>query len=288
MPEIPEIEGYRKQLEQHVVGQRIRDLHVQRDSWLNTALDAMKDGVIGRQILYVERRGTDLIFHLDDGRRLLLRTAQGSHLHIEQRFDEAQPDVRTTADGIHKAQLMLTTDNAIVTIHSARTGQFLWLTAKELDEQQKEQGPDPLSRHLTPERFKKLFAKRRSALKTALMNPNIIVGIDSHFTDDIAFAARLRPSIRMDQLQDDDWDRLYHAMVNVLQGAIEQGENGTANVQCLTADTQNAGEELDKSIHGKAGEPCPCCGTLIQEMMIQRRPAYYCPQCQPEIPPNEQ
>lgn len=288
MPEIPEIEGYRKKLEQHVVGQRIRDLDVQRESWLNTTLDALKDGVIGRQILYVERRGTDLIFHLADGRRLLLRASQGSHMHMEQRYDEAQPDPGTAAEGNRKAQLSLIADNAIVTIHGARTGQFLWLTAKELDEQQKDHGPDPLSRQLTPERYKKLFAKRRSTLKTAIMNPNIIVGIDSRFADDIAFAAGLRPSIRTDQLQDEDWNRLYHAMVNVLQAAIEQGENGTVSIHGLADDMQNDGEAPDKSIHGKAGEPCPCCGTLIQEMLIQRRPAYYCPQCQPEIPAHEQ
>lgn len=62
MPGIPEIEGYRRWLDQHTVGQRIRTLDMQRQSGLNVEMERMHDQALGRQILFVERRGTDLIF----------------------------------------------------------------------------------------------------------------------------------------------------------------------------------------------------------------------------------
>lgn len=280
MPGIPEIEGYRKRLDQHTVGQRIRSLDMQRQSGLNVDLERLHDLALGRQILFVERRGTDLIFHLDNGQRLVLRLGQGDELQIDRLEAGTEDEELRTAANASKPAFSLRLDSVAVTVVKSRSLQLFLLTAKELDQQQREQGPDPLSRHLTAERFRQRFAKRRSTLKAALMNPALLAGIDSRYADDIAFAAGLRPSVRVDQLQEEELDRLYLSMIYVLQEAIERQDGSGASADGSTA-------SLSWGIAGKTGEPCPRCGTPIEEMLIQRKPAYFCPQCQPLPPADE-
>lgn len=286
MPEIPEMERYRKQLDQLITGERIRSLHVQRESWLNTDLHSLTNGLVGRQILYIERKGTDLILHLDDGRRLVLRVGIGSHMEAVSTLQAVaqgaaghmEPDEEQQHDVSH-AQFVVTTDHAQMYIQSARSCQIMWLTAKQVEEMHLEMGPDPLSRYLTAERFAQRFAKRRTTLKSALTNPNIIVGIGSQLADDIAFAAGLLPTVRTEKLKSEHWNRVFYAMLDVLHIEIEQ--DGLVNTQKSTQQHQpETGETTGITIHGKTGEPCPKCGTAIEVTMIQRRPANFCPHCQ--------
>lgn len=286
MPEIPQMERYRKRLDQLITGERIRSLHVQRESWLNTDLHLIRDGVIGRQILFIERSGTDVILHLDDGRRLLLRAGTGSRLEA---FPTTAPvgkgedwgaDAATSSCEISHSQLAIVTDLAAMVIRGARSLQLLWLTAKQVDDIQRELGPDPLSRHLTAERFRQRFSKRRTALKTAFLNSNIISGIGSQFADDIAFTAGILPTVRTDQLGVEHWNRLFYAMLDVLHQAIEQ-ENDLHSRPISDHDSvSHVGEARGTIIHGKTGKPCPTCGTAIEVTMIQKRPANFCTHCQ--------
>lgn len=287
MPEIPVMERYRKQLDQLITGERIRSLHVQRESWLNTDLHSLTNGLLGRQILYIERRGTDLIWHLDDGRRLVLRMGAGSRL-------EAASALQTVAHGsvghsaaeademhnVSDSQFAIITDHAAMTIYSARNCHIMWLTAKQVEDMQLEVGPDPLSRHLTPERFIQRFAKRRTTLKSALTNPNIIAGIGNQLADDIAFAAGLLPTVRTEKLKEEHWKRVFFAMLNVLHHAIEHESDMDLQISSKEHEKSYAGEAMDISIHGKTGEPCSKCGTPIEVTLIQRRPSNFCPKCQ--------
>lgn len=287
VPEIPELEKYRKWLAQLVVGQCIRSLYVRRESWLNVDLHSMSTGIMGRQILYIERRGPDLIFHLDDGRRLIIRMGHGAQLtvcpidslvnrDVKGRSDKAIPSTKAIAN----SQLTITTEQAAMVMNNARACQLQWLTVKELDALQEDLGPDPLSRHLTAKRFQQRFAKRRTALKTALMNPSILVGIGSQYADEIAFAAGLLPTVRTDQLRGEHWQRLFYAMLDVYDRAIRREEIATASDTAKQNEMPTTGEAAATTIHGKIGAPCPRCGTALEVTMIQRRPANFCPHCQ--------
>ncbi|EJW15689.1 formamidopyrimidine-DNA glycosylase [Paenibacillus alvei] len=287
MPEIPVMERYRKQLDQLVTGERIRSLHVQRESWLNTDLHSLTNGLVGRQILFIERRGTDLIWHLDDGRRLVLQIGAGSRLEIVSTLQAVAHGVvghsSAEADQVHDvshSQFAVITDHAAMAIFGARNCHIMWLTAKQVEDMQLELGPDPLSRHLTPERFSQRFAKRRTTLKSALTNPNIIAGIGNHLADDIVFAAGILPTVRTEKLKEEHWNRVFFAMLDVLHHAIEHENDMDLQISSKLHEKSYAGEAMDISIHGKTGEPCPKCGTPIEVTLIQRRPSNFCPKCQ--------
>ncbi|UHA73096.1 DNA-formamidopyrimidine glycosylase family protein [Paenibacillus sp. 481] len=257
MPELPEIEGLRRKLNKWIVGQRIKSIHIQRDSWLNIDREQLDNGVVGRQVLFVERRGKAIIFHLDDGRRLSIQVGGGAELTS---LTDMEVEVDTKG-----AQFILNTEKGSFIIHGARSGSLHWLSARELDDDLKALGSDPLSRHLNSEAFRKRFARRRVTIKSALTNQAIVAGIGSRYAEEIAFVAGLHPSAKTEALTDDQWDTLYHATITVLEDAIDRIE---------------AGEEVNLHVHGKVGEHCTSCQSIIEEVGSGVRAMTFCPKCQ--------
>ncbi|MGZ9584171.1 DNA-formamidopyrimidine glycosylase family protein [Paenibacillus marinisediminis] len=278
MMEIPDIEQIRRKMDQQWVGQRIRGVHVQRESWLTVSMEELAAGIVGRMLLFVERRGKALIFHLDDGRRMMLQVGFGGEMHAypvhNEDVDTAKEDkpqehledgvVSSHSERTAKAQLVLTLDNGSWEVSGARSLSLQWITAKELSEQMKKWGPDPLSRNLNAEVFKRLFEKRRTALKTALTNPAVISGITPVVADEICFRAGLLPNVRTEMLSDEDWEIVYEAMIAWLQDAIEYTETNPYQ------------------LNGRVGESCPVCGGKIEELLISGKTAAYCTTCQSE------
>lgn len=280
MLEIPDIERVRRVMDKQWVGQRIREVHVQRDSWIGMPLAQLAEGVTGKQLLYVERRGKALIFHLDDGRRLFLQVGHGGIITCENDQDSrttvmgetasitsAEQDEDATVEQVQrvaKPQLTITFDQGSLAVTGARSLSLQWITAKELDDQLKKWGPDPLSRHLSAKVFQNRFSKRRTALKTALSNPELVAGLTPVTVDEICYRAGILPYAKTEQLTTEDWEALHAAMVTWLQEAIEHPEGQLYH------------------LNGRLGERCPRCEGTIADHAIGGKTALYCPNCQDE------
>lgn len=256
MLEIPEIERVRRELDKRWVNQRIREIHVLRESWLTVSAAELAAGIEGKMLLYVERRGKALIFHLDDGRRLLIQIGYGGEMK--------SISTEEWHEQIGKAQLSIHFDQGVWQVNGARTLSIQWITAKELDELLRKWGPDPLSRSLNAELFYRRFAKRRSALKTALCNPALLSGITPIAADEICYQAGLLPNVKTEHLTEQDWNALYDAMVIWLQRAIDEPDFKAYQVS------------------GHTGESCERCGGTIVETMIAGKAAQHCSRCQDE------
>ena len=271
MLELPEIEQVRRKMDQQWVGQRIRGVRVLRESWLTVSKQELEEGIIGRMLLYVERRGKALIFHLDDGRRLLLQIGFGGEVisllgasAVDAADAGAENGEQELQDRIDKAQLVLTFDNGSWAVWGARTISLQWLAAKELDDQLKKWGPDPLGRSLSAEQFMRRFEKRRSALKTALTNPALLSGITPAVADEICYRAGILPNTKTEEMTEQDWHIVYESMLSWLNEAIEHPEMNLY------------------AVSGHIGDACGRCGEIISELPIAGKPAAHCSQCQDE------
>lgn len=256
MLEIPEMERVRRELDNRWVNQRIRDIRVLRESWLTVPVADIEAGLQGKMLLYVERRGKALIFHLDDGRRLLIQIGYGGEMKCVP--------TEEWSDQIGRAQLSIHFDQGVWHVNGARTLSIQWVTAKELDELLRKWGPDPLSRNLTAEQFCRRFDKRRSALKTALCNPALLSGITPIAADEICYQAGILPNVKTELLTEQDWKSLYDAMVAWLQQAIEDPNY------------------IAYQVTGHTGKSCNRCGGTIVETMIAGKAANHCSHCQSE------
>jgi formamidopyrimidine-DNA glycosylase len=270
MPEWPEMENYRRQLSGLLLDQEITGVTVNRDKSVNLEPGQFQQELEGRRIIFVERRAKFLVFHLDNGRRLLLHLMLGGLLFFGTEQDKPK---RSTQVEIHFGQQTLY-------FIGLRLGYLHVLTAKQTEEALSDLGPELLDRRMNEERFVKLLTGRRGMLKTTLVNQSIVAGIGNCYADEIAFAAKLRPDVKLQDLGQEDLVTLYQAIGEVLKNAVEHG--GYMELP-LTADDHLTGGYNDLcKVYDREGEPCVRCGQPIIKTELASRKVFYCANCQCE------
>lgn len=269
MPELPEMENYRIQLSKHILDLPITEVVVNREKSINKDTETFRSELIRRQVIFVERRGKYLLFHLDNGRRLMLHLMLGGLMYLGSRED--RPD-RTTQIEIGFGQDM------VLYFIGLRLGHLHLHSAKEVEEILSHLGPEPLDRRMNETRFNTIFGKRRGSLKTALLNQDVIAGIGNCYADEIAFAAGLKPSAKLQDLNEEDLSRLYHAMREVLISATEAG--GYMEMPFMSGDTLTGGSNDLCRVYDREGETCPRCGDVIIKGEMNGRKVFYSPGCQ--------
>ncbi|XID94435.1 bifunctional DNA-formamidopyrimidine glycosylase/DNA-(apurinic or apyrimidinic site) lyase [Paenibacillaceae bacterium WGS1546] len=270
MPEYPEMEHYRERLSTLLGGQRIAGATVNRAASVNEPADRFESALVGRAVLYVERRGKHLLFHLDDGRRLVLHLMLGGWLF----YGEHGP----RPDSYFQVILAFGNGHSLY-FGGLRLGYLHLLTAKAALERMKELGPEPFDPRLTPEAFRELLRKKRSKLKTALTDQRFLAGIGNCYSDEICFDAKLHPALQANSLDEEQAGRLYRSIRKVLTEAKEAG--GYMDRPLTEGDGTTGGYDERCKVYDREGEPCEACGTPIRFESTAGRKMFYCPLCQP-------
>lgn len=269
MPELPEMEHYRIELSKHLLDKEITGVQINREKSLNIAEALFKERVIGRKIIFVERRAKHLLFHLDNGRRLLLHLMLGGLIYLGDKED--RPSRNT------QVEIEFASEEVLYFI-GLRLGYLHEMSAREADEALSHLGPEPLGRKMNLELFKKLLKKRRGSLKTVLVNQDVISGIGNCYADEIAFAARLRPTVKVQNLGEEDLERLYEAMRETLSEMTEAG--GYMELPLTRDDIVTGGANDRLKVYDREGEPCPRCADRIVREEMNGRKVFYSPGCQ--------
>jgi formamidopyrimidine-DNA glycosylase len=138
-------------------------------------------------------------------------------------------------------------------------------------------GPDALSDEFTLESLRRGLDRRRgTSLKAALLDQRVVAGLGNIYVDESLWFAQLHPARLVGTLDDGEVVRLYQAIREVLAIAVPQGGAKILHGRAVPP----VGEF--PYVHGRAGQPCPRCGTSIVKRTIAGRGTYYCPVCQPE------
>ena len=140
-----------------------------------------------------------------------------------------------------------------------------WTAAAELQDVIGAHGPDALG--VSETAFRAALARRRGALKTLLMNQQVIAGLGNMLSDEICWRARLHPSRPLESLDDADLHDLYLSMRRVVRAATKQG------MIPRTRSWLNAARD-------RVPADCPRCGTTLQRTPIAGRTSIWCPRCQ--------
>ncbi|WP_419884489.1 Fpg/Nei family DNA glycosylase [Paenibacillus sp. B-A-8] len=270
MPELPEMENYRKLLSQHIINVPISDVIVNREKSINMETDAFRKALIGARVVFVERRAKYILFHLHDGRRLLLHLMLGGLLFYGT--EEERPDRNT--------QVEIAFGDHILYFIGLRLGYLHLLSVKESEATMGKLGPELLDRRMTLERFTGLLKGRRGALKSLLVNQHVMAGVGNCYADEIAFEARLLPSAQVQNLTSDSIARLYESIQKVLTEATEIG--GYMEMPFMTGDTVTGSYNNQCKVYDREGEPCLRDGGTIIKTEQTGRKVFYCPDCQYE------
>ncbi len=272
MPELPEIEHYRRQLGQWILDRPIDRVHVTDARSIDVTAEEFSSALKGRSLLFLERRGTFLILHLDNGHRLLIALSKDGALYCGE--GEERPPFAAQAElGFGERTLYVAGRGSVLRL----------LTVRGLDDVLKTLGPDPFTRSVTPEYFVNQLKKRRGALRSTLTGQKLVAGIGPRYADEIAFAAGLLPSAKVQDLNGESAARLYEALDSVLTAAIDAG--GCIQVPLNAEDTVTGGYLSQCRVYEREGQPCTDGGAVVEKMDVSGKKAYYCPQCQYEQTP---
>lgn len=269
MQELPEVDIYRAILAERYAGAQVTAIHIHKELRETDGDAGLSQDVVGQSIWFVERRAQHLIFHLENGKRLLVRVSDGVTAYCGLAAEQSHPSEPSLAMDFQERRL---------SFYGLRSGDLSIMSVKELESYMKAFGLDPLDKRLTPNRLMERFAKKRSSLKTALMDEKLITGIGSVYSDEIAFEARIRPEAKVASLGEKEWERLHAAIVHVLREAISHG--GIGDSPLFEGDILTGGYKERLQAYNRAGEACYRCGGTIQKIAVGSRKAFACDGCQ--------
>lgn len=268
MPELPEMENYKRIFTERLVGKTVSDVTITREKSINVTIEQFKSSVINQTIIGVERRAKHLIFWLGSGNCLLLHLMLGGTMYIGNENDNPE---RTK-------QVTLTFGNIQLFFIGLRLGYLHLLNREELEQKLADLGPEPLSSSFTTATFLGVIEKKRGALKTTLVNQKVLAGIGNLYSDEICFAAKLLPKRRLNELSEEEKLTLYHSMQAVLQRGIELG--GYMDMPVFSGDKLTGNYNQHCYVYDKEGEPCPRCQAPIKREEISSRKSFFCGECQ--------
>jgi len=293
MPELPEVETIARWLARRVTGDVIASL------WLGSKPEPLKSPsseivrtLESARIAGVRRVGKHIVFDLDAGS--VSRAPSGAKKKISQSSKARARRLTSTSNaaqwivhlGMTGRMLLCKPDDpvekhthAIATLASGRELRFVdprRFGRLSVAHGFQAPGSEPLEVEL--DRFVKLFWRRKTPIKSALLNQKLLSGVGNIYADEALFRAGIRPRRRAASLSRESLRRLYLAVREVLKEAIDLG--GSSISDYVSADGEEGFFQLRHRVYGREAEPCMVCRTPIKRVVIAGRSSHYCPKCQ--------
>ena len=273
MPELPEVETIKNDLNKALKGRKIIKLKFY--DWakmLKPSPEAVKKAVEGKKIRDFGRRAKLLLMHLDDhGTTVALHLKLSGQLILRKSTDS--PDRFT--------HIVLELDKGgELRFNDLRKFGFMKVveSKQDLEKLLSEFGPEPFTPDFTLEKFKEILTKSARAIKTVIMDQSKIAGVGNIYADEALWRARIHPEKPSSKLTDRELKDLYEAISFVLkQGVVDRG---TSVDQYLDAHGDEGEHARNLKVFRQNGKPCPRCGTEIKKIRVGGRGTHYCPSCQ--------
>ena len=271
MPELPEVEALVRYLTDQTRGRVVDKAQLASIAALKT-FDPPLDALHGARVTGWERRGKYLCM-ASSGPYLVLHLARGGWVH----WWDAPPKTAVKLSGRGPLALRIHLDDGRgfdVTEMGTEKRLAIWVMG---DPQEIEGlatlGPEPLDANFDRDNLAAVLAGEKGTLKNALARQSLIAGIGNAYSDEILHGAKLSPFKGVGSLSDEELDRLYRAMKQILTEAVERAVGlGAAE---LKGDKKRA-----MRVHGRTGLPCPVCADTVREVSFASKSLQYCPTCQ--------
>jgi formamidopyrimidine-DNA glycosylase len=274
MPELPEVETIRRQLEPRLAGRRIARAEILDALWCAPAAREEVEAVLeGRRVESLERRGKWLIACLDRGRFLIMHLRMTGNLLWWPAAAGAPPPYL-------RVRVLLDDGDSVVFTDPRRFGTGRVLDGRDALELHLADrvGPEPLDDSFTPEVLRRQAAGRRAPVKAFLLDQRRVAGVGNIYADEALFRARIHPLKPAGRLRRAEIERLHAGIVETLEAGIRTF--GASIDRYRDANGERGSMQERFLVHRRAGEPCVRCGASIVKLRAAGRGTYACPRCQ--------
>ena len=270
MAELPEIIILARQMSRDLAGSALGEMVLGLEKPLNAPAGEFRESLLGRALESVRPLGKWLVLELaEPGPNLMIHPGMGMDLLSLEVEPEKEPQFLFRFDRDQGFSI-----------------RFWWFGYLRLARPGTEPkvggglGPVPLSPDFTPQALDRAVEqKKRTGLKSFLLNQKNLAGIGNFYVHDICFRIGAHPATRLDDLSPDQRKGLHRAVEETLSSAVERGIN------YFEYDFRGRRGDWDQEsflVGYREGKPCPGCGRSVEKAKIGSTASYFCPVCQPE------
>ncbi len=260
MPELPDVEIFRRYLNATALHQEIETVRVHHDRVLKGVSKAtLQRRLKGQALEQTARHGKHLFASLTKKGWLMLHFGMTGFLRYFQVEDKKPGHVRM--------EVLFSNGYRLAYDCQRMLGQVSLVKDPYTFAEKEKLGPDALE-DLDFDTFRTAVSGRRGAIKSTLMNQEVVAGIGNIYSDEILFQARLHPATAANALTEEDLENLHRAIGRVMKEAIDAGADPEAMPDDFLLPRRSEGVS------------CPRCGDSVKKITISGRNGYYCPKCQ--------
>jgi len=280
MPELPEVETMRMQLEKFLVGSKITEVVVKTKGY-----GLPVKNLIGGEVVGVKRYAKVSSIDLSNGYSIL------THVKLTGQFIYRGPNLKTTkplskkvvggVPGNHTHIIISFSDGGKLYYNDIR--KFGWVRVVKTEDVKNEKfvktlGPEPF-KDLTFEYFNNLLSKSRRNIKVLLMDQTKIGGVGNIYANDALYLARISPKRTANIINLSESKLLYKTIETVLKAGLKYG--GASELAFVTPDGNEGEYQNHTLIYAHTGEICKNCKvTKIEKFFLGGRGTYWCKTCQ--------
>jgi formamidopyrimidine-DNA glycosylase len=276
VPELPEVEIVRRGLQAHICGRTIDSVTALHPRAVRRHLAGGNDFAAvlrGRTIVGARRRGKylwlplgedALLAHLGMSGQLLIGPADrplSPHVRIRFTFRDDGPDLRFT-DQRTFGHMLYSPGGAVLPAPIAHIA------------------PDPLEPAFDLAAVTERLRFRRTGIKRALLDQSLLSGVGNIYADEALWRAQLHWARATDKMRRGEVAGLIGAVQDVFSEALDAGGTSFDSLY-VNVNGQSGYFDRSLSVYGRAGLPCPRCGTPVRQEKFMNRSAFSCPRCQP-------
>lgn len=272
MTQLPEVEVARKNLEREIVGKRLKSVEVKTAALVTHHRNRpeLYRALEGRKVDGVGRRGTALLFDLDNDTTFVLLMGDQSWVTRETASASADRTTQlvatfTTGGALHYHDVTKT--GAMFVVADENLGGLAELSAG---------GVDPLADTFTWHSFHDKLVQWSQPLRTVLTDPQVLIGLGDTYADEVLWTAGLSGTRPSQRLSAQEVRRLYRSVLEVVYEAVKQG----GATESETADDDEEESDAFINVFGRTGQACRRCRTPIRHEKIGGELSYFCPACQ--------
>lgn len=281
MPELPEVETIRGQLEKYLKGHKITSVEVKSRKILAEG----EKNLVGGKVIKVRRFGKVTVIDLNNGFSIVV------HLKLTGQLIYRGPNLKLASELSKKVIGGIPGPHTHVIISLDKGGElyyndvrrFGWIKVvktKGVEEIPfiKKLGPEPFGK-LTPDLFKQIISKSGRPIKIILMDQEKIGGVGNIYANDALWLAKINPKKPASSLTLNEQSELFNAILEVLRRGLKWG--GASELAYVTPNGKEGEYQKHFLAYGRDGEPCERCHkATFKRIFLGGRGTYFCPVCQ--------
>jgi formamidopyrimidine-DNA glycosylase len=265
MPELPEVETIKRELEEKLLDKKIIGLKVNNPKVIKEPVPSeFKNQIIDEKIKKIIRKGKLLIIELKKDKFLII------HLRITGWLRYGKKETKA------RVLFKLSDGNFLNYMDSRLLGHLRLRGAYKDLNFLKKLGPEIFE--LTAKQFKQMLKQKKGNIKALIMNQSFIAGVGNIYAQEALFLAKIDPRRSADSLVSQEMGALYRKLKAVLAEAIKYRGSSVDSYRDIEGNT--GGMEKRLKVYRRKGEPCPVCKKPLKKVTVVGRGTCLCPNCQ--------